>query len=97
MTRLCTWCTAAYEPRANGGKPQRFCSESCRRDFHTACRIWGEEVFGAGEVTVFQLRTCLGRRARRYLASEGIQEAPEAEKRTSTPPGAAVPVVEIAR
>ena len=87
MTRLCTWCTAAYEPQGTGRSVKKFCSKSCRRDFHTACRIWGEEAFGAGEVTVFQLRTCLGRRARRarrYPASEGTK-APETETRTGGP------------
>ena len=96
MTRSCTWCTAAYEPQGAGRSLKKVCSESCRRDFHTACRIWGEEAFGTGEVSVFQLRTCLGRRARRYLVSEGPPGAPEAQKRTGAPPGATVPVSENA-
>ena len=95
MSALCTWCGTEFEPQGTGRSVKKFCSESCRRDFHTACRIWGEEAFGTGAVSVFQLRTCLGRRARRYLASEGPPGAPEAQKRTSAPPGATVPVAEI--
>jgi len=80
----CLWCGTEFEPQGTGRSVKKFCSESCRRDFHTACRIWGEEAFGAGEVTVFQLRTCLGRRARRYLASEGPRAPPK--PRIALPP-----------
>ncbi len=61
----CLWCGTEFEPQGTGRSVKKFCSKSCRRDFHTACRIWGEEQYGAGEVTIFQLRICLGRRARR--------------------------------
>ncbi len=69
----CLWCGTEFEPQGTGRSVKKFCSKSCRRDFHTACRIWGEEQYGAGEVTIFQLRICLNRRARRTqrdLASE---------------------------
>ncbi len=65
MSRLCTWCGSDFAPQGTGRSVKKFCSESCRRDFHAACRIWGEEQYGCGELSIFQLRTCLGRRARR--------------------------------
>ena len=87
MSQPCTWCAGEFEPQVTGRSAKKFCSESCRRDFHTACRIWGEEQYGCGELSIFQLRTCLGRRAcrtRHYPASEGAQ-APETETRTDGP------------
>jgi hypothetical protein len=34
---LCEHCQKSFEPRAgSGGKPQRFCSEKCRKAFHKA-------------------------------------------------------------
>ena len=80
MSQPCTWCGSTFEPQATGRSVKKFCSESCRRDFHTACRIWGEEQYGCGEVSIFQLRTSLGRRARRTQrdpASEGAKRPPK--------------------
>ncbi len=62
---LCTWCGSTFEPQVNGRSAKRFCSKDCRQKFHAACRIWGEEAYGAGEVSTFQLQTCFARRARR--------------------------------
>ncbi len=62
---LCTWCGSTFEPQVTGRSVKRFCSKDCRQSFHAACRIWGEEEFGAGQVSIFQLQTCLARRARR--------------------------------
>ena len=87
MSQPCIWCGTEFEPQGTGRSVKKFCSQSCRRDFHTACRIWGEEEYGCGEVSIFQLRTCLGRRAcraRRYPASEGAK-APETETCTDGP------------
>ncbi len=84
MSQLCTWCQTAYEPQETGRNVKKFCAESCRRDFHTACRMWGEEQYGCGELSIFQLKTCLGRRVRhtqRDPASEGAK-APETGTRT---------------
>ncbi len=64
MNPLCTWCGTAYEPRSNGGKPQRFCSAPCRRAFETACRIWAAAEYEAERVSIFALRTALYQRAR---------------------------------
>ncbi len=87
MNPLCTWCGTAYEPRSNGGKPQRFCSAPCRRAFETACRIWAAAEYEAERVSIFTLRTAVYQRARslqRDLAPER-GKAPEMEKRTDGP------------
>ncbi len=97
MNRLCTWCGTDFATRGTGRSVKKFCSESCRRDFHTACRIWGEEQYGCGELSIFQLRTCLGRRARRAQhdpTSEGAK-TPETETRTDSALGAAAPASEV--
>ena len=76
MGSLCTWCGVETA--------EKFCSEACRQNFDTACQAWGKEQYGCGEVSIFQLRTCLGRRARRvqrHLASKR-GKAPETETRT---------------
>ncbi len=87
MSTLCTWCGTEYEPRSNGGKPQRFCSAPCRRAFETACRIWAAAEYEAERVSIFELRTAMYQRARslqRDLAPER-GKAPEMEKRTDGP------------
>ncbi len=79
----CTWCGTEFEPQVTGRSAKRFCSKDCRQTFHAACRIWGEEAYGAGEVSTFQLQTCFARRARRTEcdpALGGVQ-ARETEKR----------------
>ena len=97
MSQLCTWCGTEFEPQGTGRSVKKFCSESCRRDFHTACRIWGEEEYGCGEVSIFQLRTCLGRRARRTQrdqASEGAK-APETVTRPDDPLRGTAPMADV--
>ena len=97
MSQPCTWCAGEFEPQVTGRSAKKFCSESCRRDFHTACRIWGEEQFGCGEVSIFQLRTCLGRRAwraRHDLASERAK-APETGTRPDGPLSGAAPMADV--
>ncbi len=87
MSQLCTWCGSQYESRSNGGRPQRFCAAPCRRDFETACRIWGAQEYEAERLSIFTLRTALYQRARslqRDLASEGPQ-APETGTRMDGP------------
>ncbi len=86
MSVLCTWCGTEFETQGTGRGVKKFCSESCRRDFHTACRIWGEEQYGCGEVSIWQLHTCLGRHAHRTQrdpASEGAQHAADTEIRAT--------------
>ncbi len=97
MSILCTWCGTEFEPQGTGRSVKKFCSQSCRRDFHTACRIWGEEQYGCGELSIFQLRTCLGRRARRAQRDPAPKatEAPETETRTDGTLRAAAPMAEV--
>ena len=85
MGMVCTWCGVETA--------EKFCSEDCRENFDTACRIWGEEAFGSGEVSIWQLHRCLGRRARRTqrdLAPKGAQVASEAMKDSGGPLAVAV-------
>ena len=94
MVILCTWCGTEHEAGADG-----FCSDDCHQNFNVACQLWGKASFGAGEVTIFQLRTCLGRRAQRARAdpaSEGTK-APETETCPGGIPSAADAVVENAQ
>ncbi len=93
---LCTWCGTEFEPRGTGRSVKKFCSESCRRDFHTACRIWGEEQYGCGELSIFQLRTCLGRRARRTQRDPASErgKARETGARTDAALGGPAPMAE---
>ena len=96
MSQLCTWCETEFEPRGNGGKPQRFCS---RRAFDSACRIWAAQEYEAERVSIFTLRTALEQRARSLRRDPASKrgKAPRREARTGAPPGAAVPVAEIAQ
>ena len=83
MSQTCTWCGTEFEPQVTGRSVKRFCSKGCRQSFHAACRIWGEEAHWAGAVSIFQLRTCIARRARRTErdpAPGGSQVASESTK-----------------
>ncbi len=97
MSRLCTWCGTAYEPRCNGGSAQRFCSTPCRRAFDSACRIWAAAEYDAERVSIFALRTAFYERARCVEsdpASEGSQ-APETAADTDGPLSAAAPMADV--
>ena len=87
MSGLCTWCGSQYEPRNNGGRPQRFCSAPCRRAFETACRIWAAQEYEAERLSIFTLRTALYQRARSLQRdpASGRGRASEMEKRTDGP------------
>ena len=88
MGHFCTWCGSTFEPQVTGRSVKKFCSTDCRQNFHAACRIRGEEAFGAGEVSIFQLQTCFARRARRTqcdLAPQGTSDTLEAGKRPGGP------------
>ena len=55
-TRPCMWCGELFTSRKTGGKPQRFCSERCRKEFHHACRVWAEQLVRGGELPVSALK-----------------------------------------
>ena len=65
----CTWCDKPYERRVNGGSLQEFCSTSCRRKFHTACRQFAAEQVRAGVFSVSDIKHALGQRARSLRAN----------------------------
>ena len=69
----CEWCGNSFAPRTNGGSRQRFCSQYCRQDFFTACRIWAAREYEAGRLTLSALRTALGQRAR-CVGADGASE-----------------------
>ncbi len=68
MSALCTWCGTAYEPRDNGGKPQRFCSKDCRHDFFAACRAWAAREFEDGRSKI-----CKVPQRNVHVATRGLQ------------------------
>ncbi len=79
MSTLCTWCGTEH------GDGAGFCSEGCRQDFDTACRIWGAREYEAERVSIFDLRTLLGQHTRcvqRDSAPEGCQSTTEAPARS---------------
>ena len=76
MTAACLWCTTGFEPRANGGSPQRFCSPQCRRAFDTACRKYAMTEVYAGRLPVSELRMALRQRARCSESRLGLRATP---------------------
>ena len=52
----CSWCGTAFQPRADGGTPQRFCKPACRRAFDHASRAWVRRQVDAGLLSVADLR-----------------------------------------
>ncbi len=85
---LCLWCNAAFEPRASGGSPQRFCSALCRRAFDTACRKYAAAEVEAGRLQVSALRMALRQRARCSESRLGLRATPGAPKAPTRPDGA---------
>ena len=71
----CTWCGVSFTPRTTGGKPQRFCSERCRRQFDSGCRAWAEQAVASGLLTVSALKDALTQRAR--FVEADLAQAPE--------------------
>ena len=50
--RSCQWCGGAFARRQDGGTERRYCSRSCRANFHKACRIWAVRAVGEGRLTL---------------------------------------------
>ena len=53
----CVWCDRAFRSRRTGGRAQRFCRPSCRRQFHAAARRWALDAIGAGMLSVGDIKT----------------------------------------
>ena len=47
----CLFCDSEFE-RREGGKPQRFCSAGCRRQYHEAARNWALRALDDGRLTL---------------------------------------------
>ena len=56
-------CERPFTPRSTGGKPQRFCSERCRRAFERELRVWAPNQITAGDVMPAQLQRAFTGRA----------------------------------
>ncbi len=52
----CRWGGAGFSPRHSGGSVQKFCSSSCRQQFHTAARQWVSAAVDDGRLTVADLK-----------------------------------------
>jgi hypothetical protein len=52
----CAWCSGPLTPRTTGGRPQRFCTQACRRASEKAMRQWAKGELAAGRVTIAQLQ-----------------------------------------
>jgi hypothetical protein len=53
---VCDWCSRPFTPRRTGGRPQRFCSERCRRASEKAMREWAQQELAAGRVTIAEIK-----------------------------------------
>jgi len=53
---ICAWCSRSFAPRRTGGRPQRFCSERCRRANEKAMREWAQGELAAGRVTIAEIK-----------------------------------------
>ena len=85
MSALCTWCGVETA--------EKFCSEACRQNFDTACQVWGKEQYGCGEVSIWQLDTCLRRQKRRAQSDPASEQGkvPETSVRPDGPQNGAAP------
>jgi hypothetical protein len=52
----CYWCDRPFRTRRTGGRAQRFCRMSCRRQFHAAARRWALDAIGSGVLTVGDIK-----------------------------------------
>ena len=85
----CLWCAETFVPRSTGGKPQRFCSCTCRHAFHAACRIWAVRAFETGRLSGTELREGLRQRMRCTEAAFEPRMAPGTFERQPQPAAAA--------
>ena len=68
----CVWCGSPFSPRATGGKPQRFCGESCRREFWQKLREWALLAVDTGLLPVEALK--------RAGSNGGVASAPNGKR-----------------
>ena len=64
MTKqVCDWCGVSFSARRTGGKPQRYCSPFCRRNFDSAIRAYGILKLEMGEASIADLKAASTTRA----------------------------------
>ena len=79
----CLWCSKAFVPRKDGGKPQVFCRPACRRGFDAAGRRWVAEAIATGTLSLGALRNGPG--ATRALVPTAISPVPISASPNPTP------------
>ncbi len=89
---VCSWCTAGFTPRANGGKPHSFCSKDCRVDFDTTARSWAEQAVASGLLPASTFGMGRNRRARCSECGSALRGSPGSPK----PHGALAADLEVA-
>ena len=52
----CQWCGSKFTPRKTGGRPQKFCSNSCRVAFFSAARKFAVDALEDGRITLDELK-----------------------------------------
>jgi hypothetical protein len=91
MTRaLCPWCESPFTPRRTGGKPQRFCRDTCRAGIERKLRAWARDQMAAGDVTRAQLQRARSRDGPAMGANAKVAEIMERDtgsKRALSQPG----------
>jgi hypothetical protein len=75
----CGWCNRLFRPRQDGGKQQKFCRSSCRREFHAAARAWALAAIASGALSRVDVRS--GPAATRTLLSEAEGTLPRVRHR----------------
>lgn len=55
---VCPWDRKSFVARGSG-KPQKFCREECRRDFHAAQRAYSQQRLDSGAITIEDLKAAL--------------------------------------
>jgi hypothetical protein len=73
----CVWCGAAFAPRKDGGKRQRFCRRACGRAFDRACRNYARRGLAEGTLTMDELKAGPQRNARIGCGGQGRANSPQ--------------------
>ena len=82
----CVWCGSPFGPRTTGGKPQRFCGESCRREFWQKLRAWALLAVDTGLLPVEALKRVTARRASSTGRLQAETDRPDCRPGISRPP-----------
>ncbi len=72
---VCLWCRQGFAPRRTGGSPQRFCTRTCRHNFHTAARRWISTAVDHGRLAIEDLKKAPEAPAAACTLARGASEA----------------------